>query len=88
MRGTFLDAAATVPDGHFEYFHANGQKESEGRFVNGLKTGPWLCWASDGTARAERHYLGLPWEDLEIWLGMAERATTLSEGAMAEAKPH
>lgn len=87
MRGTFLDAAATVPDGHFEYFHANGQKESEGRFVKGLKTGQWLCWASDGSERAERHYLGMPWEDLQIWLGLAERAATLSEGAMAEANP-
>jgi len=87
MRGTFLDAAATVPHGHFEYFHANGQKESEGLFVNGLKSGQWLCWTSDGTDRAERQYLGMPWEDMQIWLGLAERAATLGEGAMAEVHP-
>lgn len=87
MRGTFRDAAATIPHGLFTYYHANGQQESEGRFAHGLKSGTWHCWTSNGTARADRHYLGLGWEDLQVWLGLAERAATLCKEPVADALP-
>ncbi len=78
MRGAFQDPDATVANGEFEYFYANGRKESKGEFVNGRKKGKWACWTSDGTPRADRFYQGMTWEEL---MGLSEQAATLGEGS-------
>ena len=77
MTGTYKDAAMHVPDGQFTYFHPNGRMESRGMYRNGNKAGTWHCWQSDGTARADRIYSGMDWDELQVSVGLATRATTL-----------
>ena len=86
MQGTFQDPEATIADGDFEYFYANGRKESKGEFVKGMKKGTWACWTSDGTPRADRYYHGMSWDELEVLVGLAEQAATLGEGSMVNAE--
>lgn len=77
MTGTYKDAAMHIPDGLFTYFHPNGRMESRGMFRNGNKAGTWHCWQSDGRPRADRIYSGMDWDDLQVSVGLATRATTL-----------
>lgn len=78
MTGSYKDIALKVPDGEFTYFYSNGRVESTGRFTNGIKSGTWHCWQSDGTPRADRYYQGQDWDHMQVTLGVAERATTLN----------
>lgn len=54
--GVYLDHKLEVPNGDFEYFYANGYKESQGRFKNGYKVGSWKRWSFDGTPKPDRYY--------------------------------
>lgn len=74
MEGNYLDQALTVPHGTFAYYHSNGRMESTGSYEKGIKTGEWQCWTITGEARAARAYTGLPWEEMQFVVGVAERA--------------
>jgi TonB family protein len=56
MIGRYLDRELTLPDGDFQYFYANGVKESEGKFKNGFKVGTWKRWNFEGIAKPDRYY--------------------------------
>lgn len=56
MIGRYLDRELTMPDGDFQYFYANGVKESEGKFKNGFKVGTWKRWNFEGIAKPDRYY--------------------------------
>ena len=45
-----------VPHGYFTFFYANGQKESEGLYVKGYKSGDWKRYLKDGTERPVKYY--------------------------------
>ena len=83
MTGSYLDRELTVADGSFSFYYANGAPESEGEFVKGMKSGKWACWYSDGTPRADRFYNGMNWDDLQVSLGLSERAAMLGPERLA-----
>jgi TonB family protein len=56
MIGRYLDRELTIPDGEFQYFYANGVKESEGKFKNGYKVGTWKRWNFEGIPKPDRYY--------------------------------
>lgn len=43
-------------DGHFVYYHPNGQLESEGEFVQGVKVGSWKRYDNQGNRKHDRYY--------------------------------
>ncbi len=45
-----------VPHGDFIFYYENGQKESEGRFVEGYKSGEWRRYMKDGTELKPKLY--------------------------------
>lgn len=75
MEGSYADSTLLIPHGTFRYYHPNGRLESEGEYVNGRKTGIWQCATASGERRPDRHYHGLAWDDLQIAVGLATRAT-------------
>lgn len=56
LTGHFLDEALQIETGHFQYFFANGLKESEGDYNKGIKTGTWKRWDYEGNPRPDRFY--------------------------------
>ena len=74
MEGSYSDVALNDPHGAFSFYHANGRLESAGTFDHGLKSGLWHCATVSGHARVDRWYAGLPWDDLQVLLGLATRA--------------
>lgn len=56
MKGSYLDKELTVENGWFEYYFANGFKESEGRFKKGVKVGNWKRWNYDQRPKPDRFY--------------------------------
>ncbi|MEZ4759901.1 MAG: hypothetical protein R2810_08940 [Flavobacteriales bacterium] len=71
MTGTYKDEELTIPHGLFAYHHPDGNLESAGRYVSGLKKGVWQRYAPDGTPLAERVYGAGSYKDLELQLGWA-----------------
>jgi antitoxin component YwqK of YwqJK toxin-antitoxin module len=45
-----------LEDGHFTYYFANGQVESEGEFDRGVKVGNWKRYDTAGKRKADRYY--------------------------------
>ncbi len=54
--GHYQDAALTLPNGLFTYYHANGKVESRGNYADGNKTGIWERFDVWGGALAEKIY--------------------------------
>lgn len=77
MKGRYLDSTLTVAHGEFTYYHSNGRKESNGVFVNGVKTGLWFRWSITGEQVATKHYIGLVGDALNDHLGLSRTAPTL-----------
>lgn len=76
MSGTYRDAALQVPHGSFEYHYVDGQLESRGDYDLGNKSGIWERYGSDGRRLADRVYLGLSMEQIQVALGQSEEACT------------
>ncbi len=51
-----------LEDGHFKFYHPNGNLESEGEFVRGIKVGTWKRYDVSGRPKADRYY---PVEDAD-----------------------
>jgi TonB family protein len=56
MKGAYLDKDLNVENGWFEYYFANGFKESEGRCKRGSKVGNWKRWNYDQRPKPDRFY--------------------------------
>lgn len=54
--GRFRDAALTIEEGPFTFFHSNGKVESQGTYAMGNKSGVWLRFDPWGNALAEKVY--------------------------------
>ncbi len=48
MTGTYIDDSMTIKDGAFVYYYEEGQKSSEGNFVNNKAEGLWTSWYKNG----------------------------------------
>lgn len=57
MDGYFNNPKAEEKNGHFVYYHENGQKSSEGEYLQGYKTGYWKGWFPSGAPDNEGGYL-------------------------------
>lgn len=66
MKGTFSDEKLTQANGTFSYYHDNGRLESEGRVVNGLKTGLWVRFDRSGNPRNEKVYDGRTYDEIAV----------------------
>ncbi len=62
--GHYADADLLVPHGDFTFYHRGGAVESAGRYANGMKTGLWRRFTTDGRALAERVYDPRPLAEL------------------------
>ncbi len=45
-----------LEDGHFVFYHPNGQLESEGEYVKGVKVGNWKRYDNLGKRKQDRYY--------------------------------
>ena len=66
MVGTYSDEQLTVANGIFSYYHDNGRLESEGRIVNGVKTGTWTRYDRSGNAKSEKIYNGQTYDQMAV----------------------
>lgn len=80
MTGLYADAALTTQHGPFSFFHANGQLESTGNYVNGLKKGVWMRYDVQGKPLAERVYGAGSYEELALEHGWAMQAGQTQAG--------
>lgn len=48
MRGLYADEQLKIKNGHFLYFHSNGNAESLGKYVNDIQDGLWLDFDREG----------------------------------------
>lgn len=55
-KGQSSDESGLVREGAFVYFHKNGTKWKEGRFVNNQEEGEWKIWDEDGKPESVNHY--------------------------------
>lgn len=66
MVGTFSDEQLTQANGIFSYYHDNGRLESEGRIVNGVKSGVWTRFDRSGNPKSEKIYDGKTYDQLAV----------------------
>jgi len=66
MKGVFSDEKLTLANGTFSYYHDNGRIESEGRIVNGVKTGVWTRFDRSGGAKSEKIYSGQTYDQMAV----------------------
>jgi len=57
MSGTYKSKRLKKRQGHFIYYYENGQKESEGDFINNKKEGEWNYWYKTGIIDKKGNYL-------------------------------
>lgn len=56
-QGTYvMSAKKYLEDGHFTFYFANGQIESEGEFDRGIKVGTWRRFDQNGKRKADKYY--------------------------------
>ncbi len=56
LSGSYSDASLTTEEGLFTYYFANGTKESEGHYQQGMKIGDWKRWDFTGMSKPDRLY--------------------------------
>ena len=56
MTGTYKSKKFTVRNGHFVYYSENGNKASEGEYINEKLEGLWTYWHDNGQKKAEGMY--------------------------------
>jgi len=57
MAGTFKEQNWKEKTGHFSYYYENGQKKSEGKYIDNKVTGKWIGWYKNGTIASEGEYV-------------------------------
>ncbi len=53
MEGSFKSKKINIKHGHFIYYLKNGQKESEGNYINNKADGLWRYWHENGQLKSE-----------------------------------
>ena len=48
MTGTYKTKSFNVKQGHYVYYYENGNKESEGNYIDDKRDGVWLFWFENG----------------------------------------
>lgn len=56
MTGAYKDKETKMAQGYFRYFHANGNLESAGNYVNGKKESTWIFYHDDGMMKDSLNY--------------------------------
>ncbi len=57
MEGSFLSLEPEVKEGKFVFYHINGNKATEGTYVDNFKVGQWTEWHYDGTLSGRGSYI-------------------------------
>jgi TonB family protein len=57
MVGTFKKRNWKEKNGHFTYYHENGQKKSEGEYIDDKLAGKWVYWYENGSKASESEYI-------------------------------
>lgn len=56
MTGSFKSKKPEEKHGHFVYYYENGNKSSEGAYLNNVHEGIWSYWENDGKLRSSGYY--------------------------------
>jgi hypothetical protein len=56
VTGVYKDRGLTIENGQFTYFYDNGQIESQGEYIAGLKAGVWKRFDASGNPKADKIY--------------------------------
>lgn len=56
MTGTYKDKKMEIKQGHYVYYYENGNKKSEGNYVNDKSEGLWIFWEENGIKSSEGTY--------------------------------
>jgi antitoxin component YwqK of YwqJK toxin-antitoxin module len=56
MSGSYKSKGSEIKQGHFIYYHENGQKLSEGNYLNDKSDGIWTTWYENGEKNTEGKY--------------------------------
>lgn len=57
MTGRYKNVKMKEKQGHFVYYEENGQKSSEGDYLNDKVEGLWISWFDNGTKKSEGKYV-------------------------------
>jgi TonB family protein len=57
MTGNYQSRKFKNKEGQFTYYYENGQKSSEGKYLNNNRTGYWVSYYEDGNKSQEETYL-------------------------------
>ena len=67
MTGRFTKRNAKIKHGHFIYYNENGQKKSEGNFIDDYKMGRWTTWHENGNIDSEGEFENGKRENTWYW---------------------
>lgn len=56
MKGTYQSKKLEVKHGHFIFYYENGQKRSEGSYLNNALVGIWTYWENNGKLQSSGNY--------------------------------
>lgn len=85
VKGTYKDAALTIPNGKFAYYtadEASSYLSTVGYYINGKRTGNWIEFAPNGQATLEYSYennvLNGPYKTHDVTSGIRGEGTMVS----------
>jgi uncharacterized protein len=84
MSGSYKTKGSEIKQGHFVYYHENGQKLSEGNYLNDKSDGIWTTWYENGHKNTEGKYINeVPEGNWSFWY---ENGQKKSEGEFIAGK--
>lgn len=57
MTGSFKSKKLDVMQGHFTYYYENGQKSSEGKYLNNKAENEWKLWYENGQIKSQGKFI-------------------------------
>jgi len=78
MSGPYKSKDLKSRHGHFIYYYENGQKSSEGQYLNDKREGVWCTWYENGQKKSEGKYIADNYEGM--WEYWHENGQKRSEG--------
>jgi uncharacterized protein len=57
MTGTFKSKRLDIKQGHFVYYYENGQKKSEGKYLNNKAEDEWNLWYENGQIKSRGKFI-------------------------------
>ena len=84
MTGSFKSKKLDIKQGLFTYYYENGQKKSEGKYINNKSEDEWNLWYENGQLKSRGRFLNDKFDG--EWIYWFENGQKKSQGKMVSDK--